>query len=128
MDIPDDAPLFTLNGLKMSARVTDVYDGDTVKVIFKFKDIFYKWNCRLLGIDTPEIRTKNLKEKEFGLKTRDFLRSEILNKIVTVKCYEFDKYGRLLVNIYMNDVCINDKLIQHGYAKKYDGGTKTKWF
>ena len=88
----------------------------------------YKWNCRLINIDTPEIRTRNLREKAYGKKVRDYLRKKILNKIVTVSCKDFDKYGRLLVEIFYEDENINNWLIDNGYAKVYDGGTKHKWF
>ena len=59
------------------------------------------------------------------------------NKIITIKCHEFDKYGRLLVELLNeeNDVkTFNDVLIEEGYilvyivckvmAKRYEGGTK----
>ena len=133
MDIPTKAPPFTLNGLVTKARVVSAYDGDTVKCIFKFKDrqstfsSYYTWNCRLAGIDTPELRTKNPEEKKAGYKARDALRERILNKVVTLKCYDFDKYGRLLVDILDNDENINQWMIQSGFGKAYDGGTKSKF-
>ena len=46
--------------------VKDVYDGDTITVAFPFGDKMFSWNCRLTGVDTPEIRTRNKQEKEFG--------------------------------------------------------------
>jgi endonuclease YncB( thermonuclease family) len=41
-------------------------------------------------------------------------------KIITVQCYEFDKYDRLLVNLYPDELsteCVNLQLINEGYAK-----------
>ena len=87
----------------------------------------YKFNCRILGVDTPEIRTRDKNEKEYGLKVRDELRKKILNKVVTLKCGEFDKYGRLLVDIKLSDEETKDWLINNNYAFAYDGGTKKKW-
>ena len=75
----NDAPNFSLKDLVIDAKVISVYDGDTIKCIFPFKGEFYKWNCRLSGIDTPEIRTRCKKEKEYGYKVRDILRNRILN-------------------------------------------------
>ena len=63
----------------------------------------FRWNCRINRVDTPEIRTKNKKEKEYGKVVRDALREKILNKLVFVKCLDFDKYGRLLTEIYFNE-------------------------
>lgn len=123
---------FTLSGKECIGKIVDVYDGDSVKIVFLLFENdplkLYKWTCRLINVDTPEIRTKNLSEKEFGIKVRDFLREKILNKMVKIKCYNFDKYGRLLVEIYLDNLCINNWLIESGYAKYYDGGKKSLWF
>ena len=127
--------MFSFEGRECLGKVVDVYDGDTVKIVFplseKEPERLYRWNCRLINVDTPEIRTKNLKEKTYAKVVRDKLREKILNKLVYVKCLDFDKYGRLLVEIFDNEKCeecINNWLILNEYAKKYDGGTKSKWF
>ena len=123
---------FTFEGRKCEGKVVSVYDGDTVKIVIpltdKEPDRLYRWNCRLINVDTPEIRTRNKKEKEFGKQVRDFLKEKILDKVVTVSCLDFDKYGRLLVELFINDESINNWLIDKGYAKKYDGGKKSPWF
>jgi endonuclease YncB( thermonuclease family) len=37
-----------------------------------------------------------------------------------------EKYGRELVDIYdNNDTCINDVMVNEGFAIKYNGGKKT---
>lgn len=124
-----DAPMFTFEGQTLQAKVVSVYDGDTVKVVFPLGETYYKWNCRLTGIDTPEIRTRCKTEKAHGYKVRDVLREKILNKVVTLKCGEFDKYGRLLAEIQcVGEECtVNQWLINNEYAFKYDGGTKQSW-
>ena len=118
----------SFNGQTKEAKVLSVYDGDTVKVAFELGGTMYKWNCRLSGVDTPELRTKNLQEKKFGYEVRDHLRAKILNKVVTLKCGEFGKYGRLLIEIFIDDQSVNKWLIENGYAFEYDGGTKREWF
>tara|TARA_Y100000813_G_scaffold106893_1_gene76436 strand:+ start:171 stop:593 length:423 start_codon:yes stop_codon:yes gene_type:complete len=125
----NDAPNFSLKDLVIDAKVISVYDGDTIKCIFPFKGEFFKWNCRLSGIDTPEIRTKCKKEKEYGYKVRDILRNRILNKVVSLKCGSFDKYGRLLVSVKCidNECDINKWLIENNYAFEYLGGKKKSW-
>ena len=124
--------VFSFEGRKCEGKVVDVYDGDTVKIVFPLSDKeperLYRWNCRLINVDTPEIRTKNLKEKEYAKLVRDKLREKILQNIVTVQCKDFDKYGRLLVEIFYEDTNINQWLIDNQYAKQYDGGKKSKWF
>lgn len=120
-------PLFTLNGFKTDAKIVYVYDGDTVHIVFKYFNEYYKWNCRIAHVDTPELRTKNQDEKIKGYETRDKLKELILDKIVKVHCLEFDKYGRLLVDLYIDDIYVNQWLIDNDLAKKYEGGTKEKW-
>lgn len=51
-------PKFSLNGETKIAKITSVYDGDTVKACFSLGEQFYIWNCRISGVDTPELRTK----------------------------------------------------------------------
>ena len=48
-----DAPYFSLEALETDAKVVDVYDGDTIKVIFNFEGKMWKWRFRLLGFDAP---------------------------------------------------------------------------
>ena len=124
-----NVPQFSLEGLETEAKIYSVYDGDTVKAIFPLHNKLYKWNCRLTGIDTPELRTRCKIEKQYGYKVRDYLREKILNKVVKIKCGDFDKYGRLLVEIYCNeDECnVNKWLVDNNYAFSYDGGTKKSW-
>ncbi len=123
----DKTPMFSLNGLKTEAKVVKVYDGDTVHVVFYVFDKYYKWICRISNVDTPELRTKNEEEKKKGYEVRDKLRELISDKVVQLDCHEFDKYGRLLVDITIEGVRVDEWLITNGYAKKYDGGTKEKW-
>jgi len=137
-EIPIKAPKFSLEGLSFRGRVVSVYDGDTVKVIFKFRGVYNVWNCRILGIDTPELRTRDLNEKRAAQRARDYLREIILNKIVNINCNKFDKYGRLLVEIKSGSIknCnvaegdnldIGQHMIDLGHAQSYDGGTKKKF-
>ena len=123
---------FSLVGYKTYAKCVYVYDGDTIHTVFKIPNAneFYKWNIRLSGIDTPEMKSKNSAEKEKAVKSKEYLANKILNKIIIVECAEFDKYGRLLANIYTLDntnKTINDEMIELGHAKAYDGGTKEGW-
>lgn len=137
-EVDNKVKIFSYEGRRCEGKVVSVYDGDTVKIVFPLTDKeperLYRWNCRLINVDTPELRTKNLREKAFGKQVRDALKEKILNKVVTVSCLDFDKYGRLLVEIFMKNnssddlVSINNWLIENEYAKKYDGGKKSKWF
>lgn len=147
----DSVPEFSLKGLTTKGKIVGVYDGDTCDINLIYKEEVLRFNCRLFGIDAPEMRplkTKIGRDEEIkcAIKCRDRLIQLATNcvcacstgdsklqvkellrtntKIVDIKCYEFDKYGRLLVEI-IDDGCIcNDILISEGLAKKYDGGAK----
>ena len=53
--------VFSYEGRKCEGKVVKVYDGDTIHVVFPLTDKeperLYKWNCRLINVDTPEIST-----------------------------------------------------------------------
>lgn len=133
-----NTPFFTLDGNQFIAKCIKVYDGDTITIAFKPFDEhedddentycgnIYKYNIRLAGIDTPEIRSSNPDEKKRALEIRDIMREQILDKFVYIKCGKFDKYGRLLGDIYNEEQTVhyNKWLIDEGYAQIYGGGTK----
>jgi micrococcal nuclease len=89
---------------------------------------------RLAGIDTPESRTKDLKEKALGLESKEYLKKHIKDaKSVVIKTEKMDsseKYGRILGWVYINGdtVSLNDMMINDGYAWGYLGDTKVKDF
>ena len=134
---------FTFENEVKLAKCVNVYDGDTIQLVFPVQGVLYRWTCRLSGIDTPEIRTRNKQEKAYGYKVRDTLREKLSSKMVMVHCGEFDKYGRLLGQIYLKDdyekqfgggdsddlqkKSINQWLIDNNYAFPYDGGSKKDW-
>ena len=120
------APKFSLEGYNSHGIVTSVYDGDSIHVVFPFHETMYKWVCRLYGVDTPEIRTKNKQERILGIQVRDALRNKVLHKQVDVICDKFDKYGRLLVTILIDNENINEWLIENNYGYAYYGGSKRK--
>ena len=116
--------VFSFENIKTKAKVVKVYDGDTIWVVFKYRGKFIRVKIRLDGIDTPELRSSNKKEKQKGIEARDFLKQIIDNRIITLHCGKFDKYGRLLGTIYHNNVNINNKMITAKHAVAYDGGSK----
>ena len=120
--------MFSFKGQKIKCKVVSVYDGDTMKVVFPLNNKMYKWNCRLLGIDTPELRTKDTHEKELAKIAKENLIKLVLNKVITIQCGGWDKYGRLLVTPFTSkqgNIC--HWMIKNKYAKAYDGGTKSSW-
>lgn len=110
-------------------KVIKVYDGDTFTIVSKLPyngSPIYRFSVRINGIDSPEIKGKTANEKELAKKSRDALSNLILGKIVTLQNVSTEKYGRILADVYLGDVCINEWMISNNYAVKYDGGTKER--
>jgi endonuclease YncB( thermonuclease family) len=92
---------FSLNGKIFLAKCVKCYDADTIHVVFHIFNQFSRFTCRLFGIDTAEIKSKDELEKKYAITARDYLRNLILDKLIIIKCGEFDKYGRLLVTLFL---------------------------
>ncbi len=127
-------PLFSLKGKSFIAKPTNIYDGDTLSMIFEVNGEILKYRCRCMGYDSPEMKPSKSKpdrELEISLAKKAKQRFvELLekhqSKLVKIECFEFDKYGRLLVNIYnkVDEKSINQIMIDEKHGKAYDGGTK----
>jgi micrococcal nuclease len=116
-------------------KVENVVDGDTIDVLIDLGfDILFASRVRLAGIDTPESRTKDLKEKALGLESKEYLKKHLKDAksvvIKTEKMNSSEKYGRILGWVYINGdtESLNDKMINDGYAWGYMGDTKVKDF
>ena len=116
-------------------KVHKVVDGDTIDVDIDlgFSVSFFS-RVRLAGIDTPESRTTDAKEKTLGLEVKEKIKKELAAaKDVVIKTEKPDsseKYGRILGWLFLDgaEVSLNQKLINEGYAWTYGGGTKIKDF
>tara|TARA_B100000963_G_scaffold356237_1_gene375964 strand:- start:622 stop:1026 length:405 start_codon:yes stop_codon:yes gene_type:complete len=111
--------------------VDRVVDGDTIDIIIDLGfDLTKKERVRLAGIDTPEKRTKNPKEKEMGYQATEFLEMHLMEASkLTVKTEKEGKFGRMLGWLYKSEedtMSINQIMIDKGYAWAYDGGTKVR--
>ena len=116
-------------------KVLKVVDGDTIDVDIDLGfNVSYTQRVRLAGIDTPESRTTDLKEKALGLEVKEYLKHSLEGTedivIQTEKPDSSEKYGRILGWLFINDdeISLNEKMINEGYAWEYDGGTKKKDF
>lgn len=116
-------------------KVENVVDGDTIDVLIDLGfDILFQSRVRLAGIDTPESRTKDLKEKALGLESKEYLKKHLKDAksviIKTEKMNSSEKFGRILGWVYVNGdtESLNDKMINDGYAWGYMGDAKVKDF
>ena len=123
---PKDLPLFVPP--LQTGKVIKVYDGDTITIASNVPGLnnspIYKFSVRLNGIDTPEMRTKDEDEKEIATLARDALSEKIMGKEIRLENIKTEKYGRVLCDIYLDKIHLNQWLIDEKYALPYDGGTK----
>jgi endonuclease YncB( thermonuclease family) len=130
LTLPSDAPYFSLAGKSMWAKVVSIYDADTLTLIFLMNHEPVKFRCRLADIDAPEKRSADPIERACSDKAIQRLKELIgQSQMVYIKCGAFDKYGRLLVELYnaTDSASINQILIDEKLAYRYDGGTKKQF-
>ena len=108
-------------------QVIKVYDGDTITIASKLPYVnspMYRFAVRLNGIDAAEIKGKSFAEKEIAIQSRDALSAKIMGQYVDLQNVNTEKYGRVLADVYLGDIHINQWLLDNKYAIRYDGGTK----
>ena len=111
-------------------EVIHVYDGDTITIVSKLPydaSPLYRFAVRLAGIDTAEIKGKTDRERELAQEAKRALQKLILNKVIALKNLKNEKYGRVLADVYLGDLHVNQWLLDNKYAVQYSGGTKTNW-
>jgi len=115
-------------------KILRVVDGDTVDVDIDlgFGVWMHKERVRMMGIDTPESRTRDKVEKAFGLASKDRLKELLPIGSIGVLKTEIDrsgedkkgKFGRILGDFFIEDKRATDILIEEGHAVAYFGGSK----
>ena len=126
--------------------IEKVVDGDTVDAVIDLGfDVRYCGRVRLLGIDTPESRTRDLEEKFYGKISTAALKSWVHWAVMSdrddieiqLRCPEKDsrgKFGRILGELWINCTAdgesfsgwtnVNKWMCEAGYAVGYHGGSK----
>lgn len=105
------------------ATVTGVIDGDTldVSVDLGFR-ISVSHRVRLARINTPEINSKDLAERQKAQEAKQYV-SQLLGQPVVIQSIKDDKYGRWLAEVWYLDqgvqVNLNDSLLVSGLATLY---------
>lgn len=112
-------------------EIVKVVDGDTVDFLIDLGfGIYTKQRVRLNRIDAPETLTKDETEKKFGNEAKEYVSVWLINQSkLKIKTYKDDKYGRILADVFGNSgICLNELLINEGYAWEYSGDLRTKDF
>jgi micrococcal nuclease len=110
-------------------EITKIVDGDTldVDIDLGFATKLTKQRIRMLGIDTPESRTRDLEEKARGLLSKKFLLDLCpVGSTIRLRSHGKGKFGRILGEIFTpeGEVSINKQMCDEGYAVEYYGGNK----
>ena len=109
-------------------KIRKVVDGDTVDVDIDlgFGGWLRKQRVRLVGIDTPESRTKDLEEKKYGLAAKEFLTKWVTSGGLTIKTTKDarGKFGRILGELWCFNTNVNEKMIEEHHAVRYTGQSK----
>ena len=116
-------------------KLERVVDGDTIDVRIDLGfDIHHSARVRMMGIDTPESRTRNLEEKALGLASKARLKELLKGKKIKLETSKEGKgkFGRVLADVITidkegNEINCNNQLIQEGHARPYFGGSKVPW-
>lgn len=110
-------------------KVSRVVDGDTVDVDIDlgFGVWLHKERVRIIGIDTPESRTRDKEEKKYGLAAKAFVKDffRIGDVILTTKKYDAKgKFGRILGDFKCNGRTLSKVMIEMHHAVEYHGQSK----
>ena len=111
-------------------KIRKVVDGDTVDVDIDlgFGVWLRKQRVRLVGIDTPESRTRNLDEKKRGLLAKKYLQEALkAGKTLSIKTYkdnETGKFGRILGDVFIDGKSVNAQMVKDFMAVPYYGQSK----
>ena len=108
--------------------VTRVVDGDTVDVDVDlgFGMIYKKQRVRMMGIDTPESRTRDLEEKFYGKASKANLKRILKDQEIQMVSHDKGKFGRILGELFIGNssYSINQQQIDEYHAVPYFGQSK----
>jgi endonuclease YncB( thermonuclease family) len=140
-----NTPELTIEGVQTWAKVLSVYDGDTMTVALPIRNSVFKFQLRINGIDTPEMkgphkaqayaaRNRMLQLCGLAIALEDMSSTKQLQTMLEVnptyvwlECGTPDKYGRTLADVYASPEKLESFstiMIKEGHAYAYDGGTK----
>jgi endonuclease YncB( thermonuclease family) len=120
---------FNLCDYRSWVRVVDVYDGDTLKVLMNHRGRIDVWTVRMNGYNAPEmkpLKTHPNRDEEIvkAKRAKAVLYEKTIDRTLFIRVYGFDKYGRLLAELYDGHIHINQYMVKNGYGYVYNLGKK----
>ena len=110
-------------------KVLRVVDGDTVDVDIDlgFGVWMHRERVRIMGIDTPESRTSDLVEKQFGLAAKEYVKTLMpvgSMQIIKTQKDKTGKFGRILGDFELEGGMFTEIMIDNHHAVAYNGQNK----
>jgi endonuclease YncB( thermonuclease family) len=125
---------FTFAGQRFLAKVVDYYSGDIVRVVFIHRGKLDQYRAKMAGYVSPEIKPSRTSvnrtvEAIKAVAARNALMKKINNALVYIECGGYDRFGRILVTVYLRDgtengESVNAWMIANGHGVVYDSGKK----
>lgn len=122
--LKDIQPTFDIYMYKIDKNDISIYDGDTITVTLDLGfNIKKREKIRFYGINAPELKGI---ERADGLISKTFLKSLVDDAILkdkniyikTIKDSQ-EKYGRYLGVLFIEDLNVNLKLVEEGFARTF---------
>lgn len=123
--------------------ITRVIDGDTVEAVIELPSqtdvnccgfpamrpvYLVRWRVRMLGIDAPELHSRDPYEQRTAQISKTLLERYVLHKHVTINIRGWDKYGgRIVGTLFHDNVNVNAWCLSEGIVRHYNGGRKVEW-
>jgi endonuclease YncB( thermonuclease family) len=106
-----------------------VVDGDSTWLIRDKGDRLYESsNCRLYGVNAPELNSPDPAVREKAQASKAWLKGMIEGKHLYVYCRDLDKYGRPLIILWLdvndfgdNSKSVNKMLLDGGFGVPFMG-------
>ena len=110
-------------------KILRVVDGDTVDVDIDlgFGVWIHRERVRIMGIDTPESRTRDLVEKKFGMAAKEFVKFLMpigSMQLIKTEKDKTGKFGRILGDFLFEDKRLTEIMIEENHAVPYFGDSK----
>jgi micrococcal nuclease len=115
----------------------NVVDGDTIDVQMDLGfGLSTTQRLRFWGVDTPEKNARNPHERDRAYAAMEFTAQMVEGKDLMIQTYKTDVFGRYLAKVFVPQedilettgeiseqtyICLNDLLIQEGFAEVYEG-------
>lgn len=106
---------------RYKALVEKVIDGDTIRLTIDLGfTVKWKSNCRLFGINAPELNSKDINERVKALEARQYLYDNLpIGSEIFIDSKELDKYGRPVIDIWFNGMNINSDMLKLKLVNEY---------